>query len=47
VFKRMGDKIMRVSDTAFDQGDDFCAVWHFLDMIPEGPAGWRARFSYA
>ncbi len=46
VFKRVGDTIMRVSDTAFDDGDDFCAVWHFLDLLPEGRAGWRAKFSY-
>ena len=46
VFKRRDDKVLRVSDTGFDEGDDFCAVWHFFDLIPEGPAGWRARFSY-
>jgi len=46
VFKRLGGKIMRVSDAAFDQGDDFCAVWHLFDLIPEGTAGWQARFTY-
>jgi predicted dithiol-disulfide oxidoreductase (DUF899 family) len=46
VFRKVGDRIVRVSAAAFDQGDDFCAVWHFFDMIPEGPAGWRAKFSY-
>ena len=46
VFKRAGGKIMRVSDTAFNQGDDFCAVWHFFDLLPEGSADWRARFTY-
>jgi len=40
VFKRIDGKIMRVSDAAFDQGDDFCAVWHLFDLIPEGTAGW-------
>jgi predicted dithiol-disulfide oxidoreductase (DUF899 family) len=47
VFKRVGDKILRVSDQRLEPGDDLCAVWHFFDMIPEGPAGWRAKFSYA
>ena len=47
VFKRNGDKIMRVADTAFTHGDDFCSVWHFLDLIPEGAAGWEPKFSYA
>jgi len=36
VFKRDGEHILRVSDTRFGPCDDFCAVWHFLDMIPEG-----------
>jgi predicted dithiol-disulfide oxidoreductase (DUF899 family) len=46
VFRKQGDKILRVSDNPFDQGDDFCAVWHLFDLIPEGAAGWQARFSY-
>ena len=47
VFKRKGDKIMRVADTAFSPGDDFCTVWHFLDLIPEGAAGWQPKYKYA
>jgi len=47
VFRRAGDRILRVSDTGFDDGDDFCAVWHFFDLLPEGAAGWRARSTYA
>lgn len=46
VFKRQNGKVLRVSDTGFDEGDDFCAVWHFFDLIPEGTAGWRVRISY-
>jgi predicted dithiol-disulfide oxidoreductase (DUF899 family) len=46
VFKRRGDKILRVSDTSFSPGDDFCAVWHFFDLLPEGAAGWRPQYSY-
>jgi predicted dithiol-disulfide oxidoreductase (DUF899 family) len=46
VFKKQGDRILRVSDQRLGPGDDFCSVWHFFDMIPEGPAGWRAKFSY-
>src|SRR5262249_3771957 len=30
VLKRKDGKIVRVSDTSFSPGDDFCAVWHFL-----------------
>lgn len=47
VFKRRQGRIMRVADTGFNQGDDFCAVWNLFDLLPEGPAGWRPKFSYA
>ena len=46
VFKRAGDKIVRVSDTSFSPGDDFCGVWHFFELIPEGAAGWQPKYSY-
>jgi predicted dithiol-disulfide oxidoreductase (DUF899 family) len=46
VFRKQGDRVMRVSDQALHPGDDLCAVWHFFDMIPEGRAGWHAKFSY-
>jgi len=46
VFKKKDGKILRVSDTAFSPGDDFCAVWHMFDLIPEGAAGWRPRYAY-
>jgi predicted dithiol-disulfide oxidoreductase (DUF899 family) len=47
VFRRKGDKILRVGDTAFRIGDDFCSVWHLFDLIPEGAAGWRPTTRYA
>ena len=47
VFKRRGGAILRVSDTSFSPGDDFCAVWHLFDLIPEGRAGWSPKVSYA
>ena len=46
VFKRDGGRIVRVSDTAFDEGDLYCPVWHLFDLLPEGRAGWKARFDY-
>jgi predicted dithiol-disulfide oxidoreductase (DUF899 family) len=46
VFRRDGGRITRVSDQRLGPGDDLCSVWHFFDMIPEGPAGWRAKFRY-
>ena len=47
VFRREGDRISRVADTGFQPNDDFCAVWHFLDLLPGGAEGWSPRFSYA
>ena len=47
VLRRDGDRIVRVADTGFSPGDDFCTVWHFLDLLPEGAAGWRPKHAYA
>ena len=47
VFRRQGGKIVRVSDTGFLPGDDFCSVWHFLDLLPEGRADWQPKYKYA
>ena len=46
VFRRDGDRIMRVADTGFQPGDDFCTVWHLLDLLPEGAAGWSPKYAY-
>jgi predicted dithiol-disulfide oxidoreductase (DUF899 family) len=46
VFKKDGERILRVSDAPFDHGDDFCAVWHLFDLLPEGAAGWQPQFRY-
>lgn len=46
VFQRDGASILRVADTGLRPGDDFCPLWHFLDLLPEGAAGWRPRYSY-
>jgi predicted dithiol-disulfide oxidoreductase (DUF899 family) len=46
VFRKDGGRIMRVSDTGLGPDDDFCAVWHFLDMLPAGADGWRPRYAY-
>jgi predicted dithiol-disulfide oxidoreductase (DUF899 family) len=46
VFRREGDRIVRVADTGLGPGDDFCSLWHLLDLLPEGAAGWTPRFSY-
>jgi hypothetical protein len=45
-FQRAGARIVRVSDASMSPGDDFCAVWHMLDLLPEGPAGWQPTLRY-
>lgn len=47
VFQRKDGRIVRVSDQRLGPGDDFCSVYHFLDMIPEGWGDFRPRFTYA
>jgi len=46
-FRRQDGAIVRISDAALGPYDEFCALWHFLDMLPGGAEGWRPRFSYA
>lgn len=40
VFKREGHTLLRVSDTGFSPGDDFCSLWHFFDLLPGGAGEW-------
>jgi predicted dithiol-disulfide oxidoreductase (DUF899 family) len=47
VFRRDGERITRVGDTGMRPGDDFCALWHFFDLLPGGAEGWSPRFNYA
>jgi len=46
VFRKRGQKIRRVSDTGFHPGDDFCPIWHFFDLLPEGADGWQPQYKY-
>jgi len=40
VFRREAADIVRVSDTGFSPGDDFCTLWHFFDLLPGGVGEW-------
>jgi predicted dithiol-disulfide oxidoreductase (DUF899 family) len=40
VFRREGEGIVRVSDTGFSPGDDYCTLWHFFDLLPGGIGDW-------
>lgn len=46
VFRRELNRILRVSDTGFNPGDDFCALWHLFDLLPGGAGDWQAKFRY-
>ena len=45
-FRREPNRIVRLSEAAWAPGDDFCSLWHVLDLLPEGPAGWQPRLRY-
>ena len=45
-FRLERERIVRVSDAAESPGDDFCTVWHLLDLLPGGAAGWQPKLSY-
>jgi predicted dithiol-disulfide oxidoreductase (DUF899 family) len=45
-FRLDAGRILRVSDAATSPGDDFCALWHLFDLLPEGAAGWQPKFRY-
>ena len=46
VFRKLNGAIVRVSDAALGPGDDFCTVWHFLDLLPAGAGEWEPDFTY-
>jgi predicted dithiol-disulfide oxidoreductase (DUF899 family) len=47
VFQRAADGTMaRVQRAEFGPGDQFCAVWHFFDLLADGVAKWEPRLRY-
>ena len=44
--KEANGKMYRVGRAEIGPGDNFCAVWHFFDLLPEGIDGWEPQFSY-
>ncbi|MBM3567607.1 MAG: DUF899 domain-containing protein [Alphaproteobacteria bacterium] len=45
-FRKQGRQIQRIAAVNSGPGDDFCAVWHFFDMLKGGAAGWTPKFRY-
>ena len=46
VFRRDGNRILRVSDARFSPGDDFCTIWHIFDLLPGGAGDWQPNYRY-
>lgn len=47
VFRKTPDGVVRVSDAELGPGDDFCTVFHLLDMVPGSDARmFRPKFRY-
>ncbi len=44
--KETDGKIYRVGRAEFGPGDDYCPVWHFLELFPEGIDGWEPKLNY-
>lgn len=38
--------IVRTGRAPFGPGDQFCALWHLLDLIPGGPGEWQPKYAY-
>jgi predicted dithiol-disulfide oxidoreductase (DUF899 family) len=47
VFRREGDRVMRVSDTELGPMDAFCVVYHFFELVPGSDPKWAPKYSYA
>ncbi|MBX3405626.1 MAG: DUF899 family protein [Phycisphaeraceae bacterium] len=46
-FRRAGDgSITRIGAASFGPGDEFCSIWHMLDLLRDGAAGWEPKYSY-
>lgn len=46
-FRRNDDGSVERTGTAhFGPGDDFCALWHLLDLLDTGADGWQPKYQY-
>lgn len=46
-FRREADGSMRRTGFAnFGPGDDFCAMWPMLDLLPSGVGDWKPKYQY-
>ena len=46
-FHRNADgSIVRTGRAPFGPGDQFCSLWHLLDLLPGGPGEWTPKYRY-
>jgi predicted dithiol-disulfide oxidoreductase (DUF899 family) len=38
--------VVRVNHARFGPGDSYCSLWHMLDLLKDGPAGWQPKYTY-
>ena len=41
-----GENHGRFASRACRPHDDFCALWHLFDLLADGSAGWKPKYSY-
>jgi predicted dithiol-disulfide oxidoreductase (DUF899 family) len=46
VFRREGDKVVRVSDTELGPMDSFCVVYHLFELVPDSDPNWEPSYKY-
>jgi hypothetical protein len=47
IFRRDGNRIVRVSDAEFGEFDGFCVVYSLFDLVPGADVNWSPSYSYA
>lgn len=45
-FVKKDGKIYRITKDFFGPHDNYCSVWHFFDLLPDGASGWQPEFNY-
>ena len=47
VFHKAADgALTRTAHDFWGPGDPYCGLWHFLDLLPNGPEGWMPQLAY-
>ncbi len=46
VFEKRNGKVTRIAKSYFGPGDDYCVIWHFFSLLPNGSKGWHPKYAY-